>query len=369
MKWDAVLYLEKGHVFEGEGYGAEIAKGGEAVFNTGMTGYQEIFTDPSYCNQIVVMTYPHIGNTGVNWIDPESKRMDLRGVVVRSFCAEPSSWRAREDLHKYLCDGGVPLISDVDTRLITQVLRDEGAQRAVIFPKRLAEGASVATHGKSIMADVPDMEGLELVSQVSTKAVYEFTMPEETRSDAGTFVVYDYGVKHNILRHLKHRRFRVMVAPYNLPFQEALAMKPAGVVLSNGPGDPATVKGAPEEIRGLLGKTPILAICMGHQLLARAFGATTFKLKFGHHGINHPVKDVLSNRILITSQNHGFSVRAEDLKEKDLTLSHLSLNDNTVEGFVSDKLRLYSVQFHPEAKPGPNDAGYIFDNFIRGFVK
>jgi len=369
MNWDAILYLERGHLFEGLGFGAEVCKGGEAVFNTGMTGYQEIFTDPSYCRQIVVMTYPHIGNTGVNSDDPESKRMDLSGVVTRQFCAEASSWRSRETLGQYLANGGIPIISDIDTRAVTQILRSEGAQRAVIFPKDLAKGKALSDFAQVALKDVPDMEGQELVSLVSTKDPYEFTLSEESRSDAGTFVVYDYGVKSNILRHLKRRRFKVMVVPYNYPYQDVLAFKPVGVVLSNGPGDPATVKGAVEEIQSVIGKVPVLAICMGHQLLARAVGAKTYKLKFGHHGINQPVKDITLNRILITSQNHGFAVRAEDIRGKDLVLSHVNLNDNTVEGFTSEKLRLYSVHVHPEAKPGPSDAAYIFDNFIRGFVK
>lgn len=365
--FEAALFLENGHLFEGVGFGAKLASGGEAVFNTGMTGYQEIFTDPSYCKQIVVMSYPHIGNTGANLEDLESKSLDLSGLVCREYCAQPSSWRAKLSLHDYLEQAKIPAISDVDTRAVTQILRDEGAQRAVIFPVKNGS-ADLIAQGKKLLADVPDMEGLELVSQVSTRSAYEF-MAGSGQADAGTMVVYDYGVKFNILRSLRERRFKVWVVPYNMPHQEVLALKPRGVVLSNGPGDPAMVLGATQEIQGLIGKVPMLAICMGHQLLARAMGSQTYKLKFGHHGVNHPVKDLISNKILITSQNHGFAVKAEELKSRDLTLSHVNLNDNTVEGFTSEKMRFYSVQFHPESKPGPTDAAYIFDNFIRGFVQ
>jgi carbamoyl-phosphate synthase small subunit len=364
--WGAALYLEKGHLFEGRGFGARRPMGGEAVFNTGMAGYQEVFSDPSYCRQIVVMSAPQIGNTGVNWDDPESIGLDLSGVVVREYCESPSSWRATLSLGAYLEKANVPGIHDVDTREITQCLRDEGAQRAVIFPT-VDAGGDLVLYGKKLLGEVPEMEGLELVSQVSCKSPYEFGQKAE--HGAPTAVVYDYGVKHGILRQLKKRGFKVQVVPYRMPYQEAMAYRPAVVVLSNGPGDPGTVQGATEEIQGLLGKVPILAICMGHQLLARALGSTTYKLKFGHHGVNHPVKDLMLNRILITSQNHGFAVRAEDLKSKDLKLSHVNLNDQTVEGFTSEKLRFYSVQFHPEARPGPNDAEYIFDTFIRGFVR
>ncbi len=360
----AALYLENGHLFRGMGFGAEKASGGEAVFNTGMTGYQEVFTDPSYRQQILVMTYPHIGNTGINFEDLESRGLDLMGVVVRDYNPEPSSWRSRQTLSDYLKEAGVPLLSDVDTRALTRILRDEGAQRGIIFPEGQGDALS---QGKKYLESVPAMEGLELVSQVSTKKAYEFQ--PELPSGAGTVVVYDYGAKHNILRHLKSMQFKVWVVPYNLPHQEVLKEKPKAVILSNGPGDPATVPNATEEISALIGKVPILAICMGHQLLARSLGSKTYKLKFGHHGVNHPVKDLTTGRIMITSQNHGFSVRAEDLKNKDIVLSHISLNDQTVEGFQSEKMRLYSVQFHPEAKPGPSDAAYIFENFIRGFVQ
>ncbi len=364
--WDSVLYLENGHIFRGQGFGAECSDGGELVFNTGMSGYQEIFTDPSYSHQVVVMTYPHLGNYGINPQDNESESLYLKGIVARQYEPVPSNWRSSRPLHEHLAHHGVPGISDVDTREITRLIRSEGAQRAVIFPEAAAKG-DLAEYGKERLKTVPEMNGLELVSQVSTRAPWEFGSGDFSAS--GTVVVYDFGVKHGILRQLKSRGFKVLVVPHQYPHQEALREKPTAVVLSNGPGDPDRVPGAVSEIQGIVGKVPVLAICMGHQLLARSLGCSTYKLKFGHHGVNHPVKDLRTGRILITSQNHGFAVKAEDLKSKEIELSHMSLNDGTVEGFFSEKMRFSSVQFHPEASPGPHDADAVFDSFIKGFLR
>jgi carbamoyl-phosphate synthase small subunit len=312
------------------------------------------------------MTYPHLGNYGINREDVESPKLYLKGVVAREYEPEPSNHRSVQPLHEHMAENGVPGISEVDTREVTRLIRDGGAQRAVIFPSKDG-GSDPASHGMRLLKAVPEMEGLELVSQLSCKEVWEFE--PQGLGPTGTAVVYDYGVKHGILRQLKSRGFTVRVVPYNFPHQEVLALKPDAVVLSNGPGDPAGVPGAVKEIQGLIGKVPLQAICMGHQLLARALGCSTYKLKFGHHGVNHPVRNEKTRRILITSQNHGFAVRAEDLRQGDVKLDHVSLNDGTVEGFSSEKMRFSSVQFHPEASPGPHDADSVFESFVKGFLR
>lgn len=362
------LFLESGQLFVGTAFGARDARGGEIVFNTGLTGYQEILTDPSYCEQIVTMTYPHIGNTGTNPEDVESSGLALAGLVVRSYCAEPSNWRSTKTLDAYLQKAGVPGITGVDTREITRMLRTHGAQRAVIFPLEKTTIAEAQAKGTELLRHVTPMEGRELVSRVSCRSAYEY---EPGEGPGGLVVVYDFGVKTNSLRHFRARGFRVKVVPFNTSAEDTLAMKPDAVMLSNGPGDPATVPDAVlAALKGLIGRVPLFAICMGHQLLARALGISTFKLPFGHHGVNHPVKDLRTGRILVTSQNHGFATKEEDFAAvKDVKITHVSLNDHTVEGFVSDRLRLSSVQFHPESAPGPSDAAYLFDDFIKGYVK
>ncbi|MSP19591.1 MAG: carbamoyl-phosphate synthase small subunit [Bdellovibrionales bacterium] len=366
--FEAALYLENGHLFEGKGFGAEISKGGEAVFNTGMSGYQEIYTDPSYLNQIVVMGSSQIGNTGINAQDLESSSLLLSGVVVREYCAVPSNWRSVQSLSDYLVMAKVPGIGEVDTREITQILREEGAQKGIIFPLDKIKKTDIKIHAQKLLESVPSMEGLDLVSKVSCQKPYRYS-EQGWKEDCGTIVVYDFGVKWNILRHLGKRGFQIQVVPFHTPFEEVMKYRPKAVLLSNGPGDPAMVPHSVQEIQKLIGKVPILAICMGHQLLARAIGAQTYKLKFGHHGINHPVKDLSNNKIIITSQNHGFAVRADTLPGREVQLNHVNLNDGTVEGFCSNSLKVYSVQFHPESAPGPSDASYIFDHFIRGFIQ
>jgi len=367
--WKAALVLENGHVFLGKGFGARSAQGGEAVFNTGMSGYQEIFSDPSYSHQVVVMTHTQIGNYGVNEMDIESDSLLLKGVVAREYFSNPSNWRAQQSLGDYLEKAGVPGISEIDTRKVTKLLREEGAQRSIIFPVETDSIDEIKAKGISLLRSVPQMEGLDLVSEVSSKEPWEFEAAKaKSKNTLGTVVVYDFGVKWNILRSLSARGFRVRVVPYQMPAEEVKKEKPAAVCLSNGPGDPARVPHAVKEIQSLIGQVPILAICMGHQLMARALGGETYKLKYGHHGVNHPVKDLETGRILITSQNHGFAVKPESLPKNEVQVSLINLNDQTLEGFNSKKMKISSIQFHPEAKPGPSDANFLFDQFIKGFI-
>lgn len=367
--WKSALVFENGHVFLGKGFGARAIQGGEAVFNTGMTGYQEIFSDPSYSHQVVVMTHTQLGNYGVNDADIESDSLLLKGVVAREYFSEPSNWRSQQSLGDYLQKAGVPGISEIDTRKVTKILRDEGAQRSVIFPVENENLEEIRSKGLGLLKTIPNMEGLDLVSQVSCKEPWEFEAEKnEAKNCLGTIVVYDFGVKWNILRSLSSRGFRVKVVPYQMPAEEIKKEKPLAICLSNGPGDPARVPRAVEQIQSLIGHFPILAICMGHQLMARALGGETYKLKYGHHGVNHPVKHLETGKILITSQNHGFAVRPESLPQKDVQVSLVNLNDHTLEGFSSEKLKISSIQFHPEAKPGPSDANFLFDQFIKGFI-
>lgn len=361
--FDAALYLENGELFLGKGFGYPQEMGGEVVFNTAMFGYQEVFSDPSYANQIVILGGTQIGNTGVNLEDNEGDALLLKGVVVREY-QEPSNWRSTQSLQDYLYKHKVMGISEIDTRQITKIIRDQGAQRGILFPVK--KEMNVIEHGKKLLASVPAMEGQDLVSKVSCQKPYAFAKVSRTFAK-GTAVVYDFGVKKNILREIHERGFDVTVVPYNATAQEVLSYHPKLVVLSNGPGDPKEVPGSVKEIQSLIGKVPIFAICMGHQLIARAFGMNTYKLKFGHHGVNHPVKDHLENKIIITSQNHGFAV--EFKATGDLQLSHTSLNDNTVEGFYSLSNKILSVQFHPEASPGPKDGSNLFDQFLSRFLQ
>ena len=294
--------------------------------------------------------------------------VNSRQLSTASLHPSLQRWLARRNGrhgHAYLVDAGVPGIFEVDTREMTRIIRSEGSQRAVIFPVSESEG-DLAAHGKKLLESVSSMEGQELVSEVSCREPYQF---EGGSGELGEIIVYDFGVKTNILRLLRDQGFKVSVVPYNYPAEKVLASKPAAVFLTNGPGDPALVDGAVEQVTQILGKIPLMAICMGHQIVARALGASTYKMKFGHHGVNHPVKDLESGRILITSQNHGFAVKADTLKGNGIRVSHVSLNDQTLEGFESPELRVLSVQFHPEAKPGPSDAAYLFEKFVRGYVK
>ncbi|MBI3183090.1 MAG: glutamine-hydrolyzing carbamoyl-phosphate synthase small subunit [Myxococcales bacterium] len=353
----AVLALADGTVFEGRGFGAAGEVLGEVVFNTSIFGYQEILTDPSYVGQIVTMAYPEMGNVGANREDEESARPHAVGMVVRELRGA-SSWRAQEGLDQYLERHGLLGIEGIDTRKLVRHLRNRGSQMGVLStfgtrPAALAEKAARA-HG---------MEGLDLATPISTKASYEWTTPSQSPRELRFRVVaYDYGLKRSMLQFLVDVGCRVTVVPAGTPAQEVLAAKPDGVFLTNGPGDPAAVRGADRTVAALLGKVPVFGICLGHQILALAIGGKTYKMKFGHRGANQPVKDLSTGKVEITSQNHGFAVDEASVKGRAV-VTHLNLNDRTVEGLAVPDARAFSVQYHPEASPGPHDARYLFRRF------
>jgi carbamoyl-phosphate synthase small subunit len=364
----AHLALADGTVFPGRAFGADSSVVGEVVFTTGMSGYQEVLTDPSYCGQIVTMTAPQIGNTGINSEDPESVdgRPQVAGFVVRDLSVRVSNFRSEESLDSYLSRHGIVAISDVDTRRLTRHLRDKGSQNGAI-----------GTESPDVLVDrarsLPSMEGLDLVQRVTPKAPYEFTesmgkwaVPFPEKHAPGSFhvVAIDYGAKRNILRCLVDVGCRVSVVPAGTTADAILARKPDGIFLSNGPGDPAAVTYAVKTVRELLGKKPIFGICLGHQLLSLALGAKTYKLKFGHRGLNQPVQDLQTGRVEITTQNHGFVVDVDSIGNIAKT-THLHLNDGTSEGLEAKDARAFSVQYHPEAAAGPHDALYLFERFVR----
>ena len=357
----ALLALEDGRVFDGVSCGASGETCGEIVFNTGMTGYQEILTDPSYARQIITMTYPHIGNYGVNAEDVESRRVFAAGLVVRELSSRFSNWRADHSLKDFLLEQGVVAAEGVDTRALVRHIRSAGAMRAVLSTVDL-DKSSLVDKARNSQA----MVGWDLAKEVTANGPYEFG-PEGRFSAADSpfrVVAYDFGIKLNILRLLVEAGCRVEVVPAQTTAEETLARRPDGVLLSNGPGDPAAVSYAVEAVRGLVGKVPVFGICLGHQILALAFGGKTFKLKFGHRGGNQPVKDLRTGRVHITSQNHGFAVDADSLASSEFEVTHLNLNDRTVEGLVHRELPVSSVQYHPEARPGPWDNEYIFSDFV-----
>jgi len=350
--------LEDGRVFEGEAFGAPGKRAGEVVFNTGMTGYQEILTDPSYKGQIVTMTYPLIGNYGTNAGDQESAHPQVEGLVVREFCPYPSNWTSEGSLQDYLQRHGIPAVSEVDTRALTRHIRSVGAMRAVIAAGEHDPDELVAEAKAS-----PGLIGRDLVRDVTCARVYRFAGDDADASEAPHVVTYDFGAKLNIMRCLRQAGFRVTVVPAATPAADALALGPDGIMLSNGPGDPAAVTYAVDIIRNLLGQRPIFGICLGHQLLGLALGGRTFKLKFGHRGSNHPVKNLATGRIDITCQNHGFCVDMDSMPRGELELTHVNLNDGTLEGFRHKELPIMAVQYHPEASAGPHDARHLFDRF------
>jgi len=371
----AVLLLEDGTVFEGTSFGAKGQLCGEVVFNTSMTGYQEIMTDPSYHEQIITMTYPLIGNVGTNKADWESKKVYACGFIVKENCDYPSNFRSKESLSDYLKKNNVVGLEGIDTRALVKHIRIRGAMRGIISSPApsAVEGTELnpASLKKKLQA-YPGLVGRDIVKDVTSKKPYhwdegvidvlinkQFEPPKKYK-----VVAFDYGIKHNILRLLRSHGCEVYVVPARTSAKEVLAQKPDGVFLSNGPGDPAPVSYAVETIRQLLGKVPIFGICLGHQLLALALGAKTYKLKFGHRGANHPVKNMQTKQIEITCQNHGFCVDMDSLKGKDVELTHINLNDNTVEGISCKRLKAFAVQYHPEASPGPHDSNYLFQTFI-----
>lgn len=370
-KTPALLAMEDGTVYRGWAFGAAAEVAGELVFNTAITGYQEVITDPSYRGQIVTMTAPEIGNVGVNPIDFESSRAWCAGFVVRELSPQVSSWRAESDLGRLLADAGVAGISGIDTRAITRRLRLSGAQRAVIS-RNVGDAAGAVERARRH----PSLEGRDLVREVTTTKPYQW---DETiwqgAGAAGQFaergptrhhvVAYDFGIKRGILRRLRSSGCSVTVVPASTPAKDALALKPSGIFLSNGPGDPAALPYAVDAARELVqSQVPVFGICLGHQILGQALGGKTYKLKFGHHGANHPVMDLGTSKVEITSQNHGFAVDVDSMAGRAV-LTHVSLNDKTVEGMRHDSLPVFSVQYHPEASPGPNDSCYLFDRFTR----
>ncbi|MBS2770783.1 carbamoyl phosphate synthase small subunit [Anoxybacillus rupiensis] len=345
------LILEDGTFFIGEAFGSTAQKMGEVVFNTGMTGYQEILSDPSYCGQFVTMTYPLIGNYGINRDDFEAIEPHIHGLIVKEVCRTPSNWRSEITIDAYLKEKNIPGLAGIDTRKLTRMIRQHGTLKAMICDLDVSVAEIVSDLKKTKLPT-------DQVKRVSTKSAYA------SPGRGHRVVLLDFGMKHGILRELNKRNCDVIVLPYHATSQDVLNLHPDGVMLSNGPGDPKNVPEAIEMIRGILGRVPLFGICLGHQLFALACGADTEKMKFGHRGSNHPVKHLATGKVAITSQNHGYTVMASSLKQTRLEVTHVALNDGTIEGLRHLDYPAFTVQYHPEASPGPEDANHLFDEFI-----
>lgn len=352
----AILALEDGKIFKGESFGAAGQKEAEVVFNTSMSGYQEIITDPSYKGQIVAMTYPLVGNYGINPQDPESRQAFLEGFIVKEYSKIASNWRAEKSLGDYLKENNILGMEGIDTRALTLHIREAGAMKAVLSTMNFDEQELIEKAKKST-----GLLGVDLVKEVTCKKKYTWL---HAKSRKYRVVVLDCGVKFNILKKLLENNCEVIVVPAATSSGEIEKLRPSGILLSNGPGDPAAVNYLVETTRALIGKFPIFGICLGHQMLGLALGGKTYKLKFGHHGANHPVKDLRNGKVYITAQNHGFCVDIDSLNKKEIEITHINLNDQTLEGIRHKKLPIFSVQFHPEASPGPHEAEYLFKEFM-----
>lgn len=366
----AILALEDGRIFRGEGYGHPGECQGEVVFNTSLTGYQEIATDPSYAGQIVVLTNPQIGNYGTNQADNEAAKPYIEGLIVREFSAVSSNWRSEQVTDEYMERYAVPVLAEIDTRALVRHLRTHGVMRGVISTQEM-DADKLVQRARSIRK----MDGTDLAKVVSTKSMYPFNA-EDSRNQSGDpllpgceekpslhVVAYDFGIKQNILRMLTREGCDVTVIPAQTSAADVMALKPDGVFLSNGPGDPEPVDYAVKAIRGVMGRVPVFGICLGHQLCGLALGGKTYKLKFGHHGGNHPVRNNVTGKVEITAHNHNFAVDPDSVNANDVELTHVDLNDNTLEGLRHKTLPLFSVQYHPEAAPGPHDSHYLFRDF------